>query len=216
MKSEIIFSCRIVTKNMIDAILLAAGLSTRMGTDKTALKISGRTILANALDQAVKSGLSKIIVVTRRPIQERAAEHEWGCEKERIVNIINRKPESGMSYSIKTGMSVINETADGVMIILADQVGLDSSVIDKLVSAFFENPGKIIVPTIKDRRTTPVIFPARFFSDLRELTGDKGGREIINSNTNLLKTVEFANDYDDHDIDTAEDYLRIISRKNRD
>ncbi|MCL5123199.1 MAG: nucleotidyltransferase family protein [Deltaproteobacteria bacterium] len=200
---------------MIDAIVLAAGLSKRMGTDKMALEISGRTILAKALDQAVKSTLNKIIVVTKYSIETYVLEKTCAYQTERIVNIVNSNPEYGMSHSIKIGMNAVTNKANGVMIMLADQVGLDFSIINELVLAAFENPRKIIAPTIKSRRTTPVIFPSILFKDLRQLTGDKGGREILGLKRKILKTIEFGDNYDDQDIDTPEDYSRIMHRLNK-
>jgi len=196
---------------MVDAIILAAGLSKRMGADKMGLEISGQTVLSRAITEVVKSALNKIVVVTRysadfnQPVK---------CSDDlppRLVSIVNNNSEFGMSYSIKLGLASISSETDAAMIILADQVRLNFSVINSLVSASLQNPGKIIAPTIKGRRTNPVIFPSNLFVELKQITGDRGGREILASNSGMLKTVEFGETYDDSDLDTMDDYFRLVS-----
>ncbi|MGC8603310.1 MAG: nucleotidyltransferase family protein [Desulfomonilaceae bacterium] len=196
----------------VEGIILAAGQSTRMGTDKLSLEISGQTILYHILMEAIKSALDKIIIVNRHcsridNLEELCTTHKW-----RILNVINRKPKLGMSYSIKLGMAKVTDGSDGVMILLADQVFLNSFVIDMLISASLKSPGRIIVPTIRGRRTTPVIFPSILFPDLKQIGGDQGGREILKTNRGIVKTIEFGDRYDDIDVDTKDDYLKIISK----
>ncbi|MGO8823605.1 MAG: NTP transferase domain-containing protein, partial [Desulfomonilaceae bacterium] len=134
---------------MVDAIILAAGLSKRMGTDKMGLEISGQTVLSKAITEVIKSTLNKIVVVTRysadfnQPVK---CSDDW---PPRLVSIVNNNSEFGMSYSIKLGLASISSETDAAMIILADQVRLNFSVINSLVSTSLQNPGKIIAPTIK-------------------------------------------------------------------
>ncbi len=197
---------------MVDAIILAAGSSKRMGTNKMGLEISGQTVLSRAITEAVKSALNKIVVVTRHPEDFNEFVKCSDDLPPRLVRIVNNNSEFGMSYSIKLGLASISSETDAAMIILADQVRLNFSVINSLVSASLQNPGKIIAPTIKGRRTNPVIFPSDLLVELNQITGDKGGREILTSNSGMLKTVEFGETYDDSDLDTMDDYFRIISR----
>jgi molybdenum cofactor cytidylyltransferase len=196
---------------MVDAIILAAGLSKRMGQDKMGLEISGQTVLSRAVTEALKSVVNKIIVVTRYSEDFDKSVEYRDYIPSRLVRVVNDNSEFGMSYSIKLGLARISAGTDAVMIILADQVCLDFSVINTLVSASLKNPGKIIAPTIKGRRTNPVIFPSKLFVELRQITGDRGGREIVALNSGMLKTVEFGQTYNDCDLDTMDDYFRLIS-----
>ena len=197
---------------MVDGIILAAGMSKRMGIDKMCLEISGRTILSRVLIEAVKSALNKIVVVTRYFINFNDFEEFPENYTLRLVNIVNTSPESGMSHSIKLGLAEIDVETDGVMIVLADQVCLNSSVINTLILASRQNPCKIITPTIEGRRTNPVIFPSKLFSELKQITGDKGGREVLASNCDMIKTLEFGKRYDDSDLDTPYDYSEFVSK----
>jgi len=195
---------------MVDALVLAAGLSTRMGSDKMALKISGETILSRILIEALQSRLNTIVAVTRRPLKGDDLSGASQVYHSRLVNVINDSPELGMSYSIRLGLSVIIQKSASVMIILADQIYLNFSVINTLISNSLDNPDKIIAPIVRGRRTNPVIFPAEFFPALNEITGDRGGREILRLHSSRIKTVELGKEYDDYDVDTQSDYYRVF------
>ncbi len=195
---------------MVDALVLAAGLSTRMGSDKMALKIYGETILSRVLIQAFQSRLNTIVAVTRRPLTDDELRGESQFDHSRLINMINDSPELGMSYSIRLGLSEIIQKSVSVMIILADQIYLNFSVINTLISNSLDNPDKIIAPIVRGRRTNPVIFPAEFFAALNEITGDRGGREILRLHSTRIKTVELGKEYDDYDVDTPSDYYKVF------
>jgi molybdenum cofactor cytidylyltransferase len=200
---------------MVDALVLAAGLSTRMGFDKMALKISGETILSRVLIQALQSRLNTIVAVTRRPLKGDELSGKLQFCHSRLVNVINDAPELGMSYSIRLGLSVIIQKSVSVMIILADQIYLNFSVINFLISHSLDNPDKIIAPIVRGRRTNPVIFPAEFFPALSEITGNIGGREILGSHSARIKTVELGKEYDDYDVDTQSDYCKVLHQEDK-
>ena len=144
---------------MVDALVLAAGLSTRMGSDKMALKIYGETILSRVLIQAFQSRLNTIVAVTRRPLTDDELRGESQFDHSRLVNVINDSPELGMSYSIRLGLSEIIQKSVSVMIILADQIYLNFSVINTLISNSLDNPDKIIAPVVRGRRNKPRDIP---------------------------------------------------------
>lgn len=201
---------------MVDAVILAAGLSRRMGTDKTALEISGKTILDRIVAETLKSEMNNIVVVTRFPLNFDECENPNYHHRHRLNSVINYSPELGMSSSIKLGLAQVSPQAEAVMIILADQVWLNWVIINILVSNSKNHAHKIIAPTIKGRRTNPVIFPAHLFGELQEITGEIGGRNILSRHANLVETVELGDKYDDSDIDTPDDYYKILYKSRMD
>jgi molybdenum cofactor cytidylyltransferase len=77
---------------------------------------------------------------------------------------------------------------------------------------FRADPGKIVMPTVKGRRTTPVVFPHDLFGELRAVTGDVGGRDVLNRNQDRVVSLEMGEAYDDVDLDTPEDLARMMGR----
>ncbi|MFH0958626.1 MAG: nucleotidyltransferase family protein [Pseudomonadota bacterium] len=207
---------KLINELRVEAIVLAAGLSTRMGSDKMALRFCGQTVLNRTLIEALKSWLGRIVIVTR-PGLDVDMTMQFSCflnHDVTITRVLNFWPEEGMSLSIRLGLTQLGVKARAAMIILADQIFLNTLTINKLISESLENSDKIIVPTILKRRTTPVIFPESFFDELRKISGDKGGKEILARNPNMIHTVELGKAYNDIDIDTPEDYSKIVSKLN--
>jgi molybdenum cofactor cytidylyltransferase len=186
----------------VAGVILAAGLSSRMKTDKLAISVNGRTILQRVVDAATNSRLAYIHLVTN----DRFAK---SIESPRMNMIINPTPEAGMSSSMRAGISCLSEKAVGAMILLGDQPLITSKVIDVLLTKFDENPNKIILPLKNGSRTTPVIFPAEFFPELSRVAGDRGGRTVVNNNRDRILGVEMSHEYNDLDIDCPEDLYRL-------
>lgn len=193
----------------VAGIVLAAGLSTRMGTPKLLLELDNESIIYRVVRSAVLSQLDEVILVTGKVhSQILQTLHELSCHpKLRISH--NKNPGAGMASSIVTGMLSISKERHGIMIILGDQVKLTTDVIDHLVSAFSQLSNTIIAPTVGGRRTTPVVFPAYFFRALMSLSGDRGGRSILDANPGAVVTVEVGDSYDDIDIDTEKDFKKV-------
>jgi len=99
------------------------------------------------------------------------------------------------------------------MFMVGDQPFLNPLVINTLIAIFKENPRHIIVPVYNGKRGNPVIFPSQFKNDLLTLSGDGGGRIIIEKSRNSVKLVEIGDSSVGCDIDTQEEYEKI--EKNR-
>jgi len=190
-------------------IVLAAGLSTRMGRPKLMCQLYGQPIIFRVVACALESLLHCVIVVTGHP--ENAVE---GGLLELTVDpklklVRNQDPAAGMASSIITGMSALSDKPDGVMIVLGDQANLSTFVLDRLMEGFLSYPTSIVVPTVHGRDTTPVVFPERLFPDLRRLSGDVGGRSIVSREKSAVVRIELGGVYDDTDVDTEDDLERL-------
>jgi molybdenum cofactor cytidylyltransferase len=196
----------------VDGIILAAGLSTRMGRPKLLLDLNGKAVVAHVVNAALESALRSVILVTGP-----SSDDTLRCLGDRAANarlrvVANPKPERGMSSSLQAGLKKVYSDALGVMVVLADQPRLTPDVIDRLITAFCQEPEKIIASTVHSRRTTPVLFPASLITELMETTGDVGGRSILNRYPHRVVECEVGPWYDDTDLDTPRD-LEQLTRK---
>ncbi len=188
----------------IVGIILAAGLSNRFGSSKLSQQVSGLPIVSHVLIAALKSELDRVVLVVNPRTHDIAVPQEF-LSTEKLTKVENRQPHLGMSSSIKTGLVHVTKETTAALILLADQPGITSSAIDRLIGVSRLHKEKIVIPTIDGRRTTPVLFPARFFPELLSVAGDMGGREVIMRHPELSIQVELADVYDDSDVDTPED-----------
>lgn len=189
---------------IIEGIVTAAGLSKRMGCPKLTLEIDGVPLLVRVVEAALDSHLDCVTVVVG-PSQETPEGLDSGERGLRLRVVRNPHPELGMSSSIRRGLAEVSTSASGAMIILADQPWLTPRVIDSLIDSFREHGDKIVAPTVRGRRTNPVVFPRRYFGELGEVTGDTGGRSVLNRHVPSVVLIEMGSFYDDTDLDTPED-----------
>jgi molybdenum cofactor cytidylyltransferase len=200
---------RLTTSDKIEGIILAAGLSTRMGAPKLTIEIQGIPIIRRVVRAALESELHHVILVAG-PTDSRLTEALSSMEKDpRLLQVVNPLPQAGMSSSMRKGMESLSSETAGVMILLGDQPGITENIINKFLASFLKERTKIIVPLVLGRRTTPVIFPASLFSELMEETGDIGGRNVLKRHADLVVELEMGQEYDDADLDTPEDLDKI-------
>jgi len=194
---------------MVQGIILAAGLSTRMGRPKLVLEVGGRPVIQTVAEAALGSGLNRIVLVVG-PSATDLRSHLGSLAGDPKLGIVeNPRPEHGMSSSLRAGMKAVDDGTAGVMIILADQPGQTSQLFDRLAAEFVKHPQSIVAPAINGRRTNPVIFPGWLFEELIKQSGDIGGREVLNRHADRVVLVEMGSEYDDRDLDTPEDLQRM-------
>jgi CTP:molybdopterin cytidylyltransferase MocA len=87
---------------------------------------------------------------------------------------------------------------------VADQPNLKASTVEQLTKAFEREPDCIWAPEAGGKRGNPVLFPASLFEELLNVTGDRGGRQVIAAHEDLLRTVAVPPE-ELRDIDTKED-----------
>ena len=189
----------------ISAILLAAGESKRLGAPKLLLNLGGKTILEHSIDNLLNSKVGEVIVV----LGDSADELLPKINQRTIKVMENSLCRQGMSTSIIAGLCLIDRRARAVMLALADQPLIPPAVIDRLIEAYESGGRGIAVPVHRSRRGHPVIFSIKYKEELLKLTGDVGGREILDRYPEDLLEVEVDSESVFTDIDTMEDYKSI-------
>jgi molybdenum cofactor cytidylyltransferase len=191
------------------AIVLAAGLSRRMGRPKLLLELKGRPVIRHAVERVIAAGIHPVLVVT-------GAEHDAlaralaGLE---VQLAVNPTPESGQASSVGVGVSALPEGTDAVLIALGDQPGVPAEVIPALIEAL-KQPGKAIaVPRYADGLGNPVLFASSVFAELLALGGDRGARAVIERDPSRLAVVDVASPMP-RDIDTLEDFESLSAPDN--
>jgi molybdenum cofactor cytidylyltransferase len=162
----------------VSAILLAAGRASRMGKLKQLMSLGESTMLEQTLDNLLGSKLTEVIVVLGYKAEE-ITKRLSGRPVKIVVNPLYRK---GMGTSIAAGLRFVESQAQAVMLVLGDQPYVDSATIDSLIDAFASNKKGIAIPTYQGQRGHPLIFARNYKAPLSKLTGDVGGREIIQEN----------------------------------
>jgi molybdenum cofactor cytidylyltransferase len=186
----------------IAAVVLAAGRSTRMGAvNKLIAEIGGKPLVRIAVEQALASRASPVVVVTGHQCEK--VEAALKGLNVRLTN--NPEYADGLGTSLRAGIAAVPDNADGVIVCLGDMPQVDAALIDRLIAAFDPERGAlVVVPTIAGRRGNPVVWARRFFHDLMAIHGDIGARHLIGSYAEAVVEVPILGDAALMDVDTPE------------
>jgi len=193
----------------VAGLLLAAGPSTRMGKPKQLLPINGGTLLGHVLDETLKSNLDKVILILGHHAYEIKEVLRQNLNNQKIKIIENREYNKGISSSIIVGLLEAKKYHDHVMIILGDMPNINSNLINLLLDKYLESNLPLGAVKIKAKRSHPVIFNRKMYHELLKLRGDMGARNLFVKYSDRVCLVEPDNFYDDSDIDTPEDYMKL-------
>jgi molybdenum cofactor cytidylyltransferase len=161
----------------IAAVVLAAGLSQRMGDrNKLLADVDGLPMIARVVEMLRRSRVQPIVVVTGHDAAAvEAALAGWPI---RVVH--NPDYARGLSASLRVGLQALEPDRDGVLVMLGDMPWVSSPTIDALVEAFeATGEGSICVPAYDRKRGNPVLWPVRYVDEMKALTGDVGARHLL-------------------------------------
>lgn len=194
---------------MIPGVVLAAGLSLRMGRAKLLLDWGGKPVVRRVVEQVKAGGVDEVVVVLGREAQ--GIREALSGLPVRFVG--NPEPEAGQASSIACGVSALGPGVSAALIALGDQPALPPEVIPRLLQTFRETAKAIVAPLYRGVQGNPVLFAATVFPELRALTGDRGARSVVEKDPPRVALVSFDLPMP-ADLDTFEDYERLRPRVN--
>ena len=186
----------------VAALVLAAGRSTRMGgPNKLLAQVKGKPLVRHAVEHALASRATPVIVVTGHQ-REAVAAALAGLP---VQLVHNPDHAEGLSTSLKTGIAALPADVDAAIVCLADMPQVGPAVIDRLIGAFDPEKGAlVVVPTTGGKRGNPVVWSRRFFPELAKLEGDVGARHLIGAHAASVIEVPVESRDVLTDIDTPE------------
>jgi molybdenum cofactor cytidylyltransferase len=195
-----------VESGSLSAVVLAAGQSTRtINQNKLLSLVNGTAIVVRVVDAIFRAGISEIIVVTgHQPEMIRSALSN--CDVRFVHNTDYR---NGMSTSLGVGVSSLGRDIDAALIFLGDMPGIRPQSIRALVQAFDPEQPRICAPIHDGKRGHPVLWPAAFFAQMTNISGDRGARHLLDLNKDVLTQVRVSDEYILEDVDTLDDLHRI-------
>jgi molybdenum cofactor cytidylyltransferase len=172
----------------VDAVVLAAGRSSRMGGPNKLMALFGdRPLVRRTAETARASRAGEVVVVTGHQA-ERVSSALLGLPV-RLTH--NSDYASGLAGSLRAGIRALSAETDGVLIMLGDMPGVTAADLDRLIAAFVKAGGNSIVrATHAGKRGNPVILPKAVFPEVIKLEGDTGARHIVESEGNPVIDVE--------------------------
>lgn len=191
---------------MICAVVLAAGLSRRMGVQKLLLPFGGKTVIAHIVDQILAGAVDHTLVVVghegervRRELRER-----------NITITGNPDYESGMLSSVRCGLVALPPGCNAVLVVLGDQPSVTSELIDEMVRSYGQTKKEILVPVYGGRRGHPVLFSYSYRDEILTHYDDVGLRGLLHAHPDDLSELKVSTAAVLSDMDYPEDYRREV------
>lgn len=185
-------------QQVVAGVVLASGLSRRFGgRNKLLADIDGRPMVHRTVSAYVDAGLSPVVVVVGHDAGDVAA-----ALGDLPVDLIHNPDfAQGQSRALVRGVGAIDGKVDAAVIGVADQPWLNSETIRLLTRAWEETRAPIVVPVYGGQRGNPVLFSGELFSELLEVTGDTGGRPVLQRHRERAVWVEIADTDQGRDVD---------------
>ena len=192
-----------MSQSAIFAVVLAAGSSTRFGRTKQLEHFEGVSLAAGAMRKAESVCGAQSVLVTGKDWQKVADT----CAPLAGYFVINTDYEQGLASSIACGVRAVAESADAILLMLADLPLVTTEHLTNLVNAWAESPQTIVASAFEDTLGPPIVFPKSDFDALMQLSGDRGARPIIDANKERVQAI--ACEEAAFDIDRPEDLAGI-------
>ena len=189
---------------MVSAVVLAAGASTRMGTQKLLLPFGGEPLVRRAVRQVLAAGFDDVLVVLGSDHEATGAALE-GLPVRRAINM---QFASGMGSSFRTAVEHLPDS-EAALFALADQPFVTTSEYQQVLDAYRKHEHPIVSVRYGEVMAPPHLLAREFFPELSRL--QHGARDILLRHLGRTTVLRFPADLL-VDVDTAEDYESARSR----
>lgn len=193
----------------IAAVLLAAGLSRRMGgRNKLLAEAGGEAMVRRAARVLLDSGLEVVAVTgnAREDVEAALADLE-------VKTVYNPDYRAGQRASVRAGLATVAGRCDAVMVALADQPFLTPGDIAALLDAYRRSRrDSFLVPYYRGRRGNPVVVPAGLAKEIIARPPQDGQGPLTELFPDRVERFEAPNDHYVRDIDTPA-ALRAFERE---
>jgi molybdenum cofactor cytidylyltransferase len=196
---------------VIPAIILAAGASSRMGRPKALLPApaEGTTFLERLVRTLRDAGVDDIIVVVGYDAGAVRGLIERAGLAVRIVE--NRDPSRGQLSSLVAALEVADRPGvQGVLVAPVDQPLVAVDTVKRLLGVYRRTRAPAVRPARGGRHGHPVILDRSLFDDLRRADLSAGARDVIRRHRPGAIDVTVDDEGAFLDIDTPEEYERVM------
>lgn len=192
-------------QSRIGAVILAAGMSSRMGGAKQLLRLGEQTLLEQVLENVRAAGIGEAVLVL-------------GHAAETIMNsiaianvklVVNNAYREGMGSSLRAGVSALPAEIDGALIVLADQPFVRPATLALLMDQYRKSSAQIVIPMYRGFRGNPVLLDRSVFPEVMELSGDIGCRAVFGNHLEGIVKVPVEDPGILIDVDSREDFDRL-------
>lgn len=192
---------------VVGCVIMASGQGKRFGSNKLMVDFCGEPLLVGSL-KATENLFAQRFVVTRH---KKVADY---CEQHNIDFVIHNFTDR--NDTIRIGLVSLENIEPGVthcLFAMGDQPLVKRETLEKLLEAVQKEPEYIWRLASENLVGAPVIFPKRFFSELKSLPAGKGGGVLLKKYPEQVRKVQVMSCEELIDVDTKDDLQKLIAIK---
>ena len=190
----------------ICGLVLAAGLSRRMGEFKPLLRFRDKTLIENTIDSILESGAEQVVVVTGHRAEELEAVLGEKYEGRVILTRNHEFATTDMLHSIQVGCKAMPE-CDAFFLLPGDMPVVEQSTFRKVLAQRDGTLG-VIFPTLDGYKKHPPLVDYRLIPEILSFRGEGGLRQFWQERETMIRTVAVDDSGVWVDLDTQEDYKK--------
>lgn len=177
-----------------------------MGEQKLLLPLRGKPVLQWVLESVLASDVAEVVCVVRNL---ELSPPLVSVRDEKMLWLINNQADRGQSTSVIAGLWATDPNSEGVLFVVGDQPMIRAELINALIERFEKTGALIVAPRYNGQTRNPVLFRREIFPELLEISGDRGGRALIERHPERTEFVEWQDELSFMDLDVREDYERL-------
>lgn len=186
----------------VAALILSAGLSSRMGDFKPLLPLGGVPALERCVSLFRSAGIEDVRVVTGH----RSRELEPLLKRLAVRTIVNSRYHEGMFSSVVAGVENIAGGLDAFFILPVDIPLVRPATVRQLREEFERSAADVLYPRFEGRRGHPPLIAAGHAAEIVNWNGGDGLRGALRQWENGARELEVADRHIHNDMDTPEAY----------
>ena len=159
----------------IAGILLAAGASTRMGSNKLLFPLEDEPVIRRAARQALEAGLAPLIVVLGHEA-DRVREALEGLDC-RIA--LNPEHARGVNRSLKAGMAELPPAVCATVVMLADMPHVSAAMLRAMLARYRTGTAPLVISDYAGVNAPPMLYDRVLFDALGAMQGEGCGRQVV-------------------------------------
>jgi molybdenum cofactor cytidylyltransferase len=192
------------------AVVLAAGTSSRMpGQHKLLMPLGDKPVIRRTVERLRAAGPQEIVVVTGHEARAIGA----ALADMPITLQLNPRYEEGQMTSAAVGVGALQLATDAVMMCLGDMALLGSGDYAELVETYLRQTDRsIVIPYFQGQRGNPILFASSYVHEVAIGERHIGCKKLANEYPDDVYRYEASHDRFTTDLDTPEDYTRLLQR----
>jgi len=187
----------------VTGLVLAAGASRRLGEPKQLLAYRGSTLLDATLSAARACGFDQLLVALGASSAQVRSSVDLGTAE--VVE--NAEYSTGCSSSIAAALLSVDDRADGLVLLLGDQPGINPADVARLIA---DEAASMAVCRYDNGLGHPMWFRRDMFTELGQLHGDKAVWRLLHSGRYDVREVPVEGAVP-IDVDTRQDYEALLA-----